>query len=109
MYGHERTATIEWLNRKFAKKPVIAAANIAALNAGHAFGETAEMTEHMVGYVVPKATVQAGRYRTGSGKEGPAWGLGAGLRAAGSGEKGFAGEPLTPPSAPVHTLRSLRA
>src|SRR5436190_2369987 len=83
MYGHERTATIEWLNRKFAKKPVIAAANIAALNAGHAFGETAEMAEHMVGYVVPKAAVQAGRYRTVSGTEGLAWGLIAGLRAAG--------------------------
>src|SRR6266851_4303300 len=55
MYGHERAATIEWLKRKFAKKPVIAAANVAALNAGHAFGETAEMPEHLVGYVVPKA------------------------------------------------------
>src|SRR5882724_6964951 len=55
MYGRERTATIEWLNKKFAKKPTIAGANIAALNAGHAFGETAEMPEHLVGYVVPKA------------------------------------------------------
>src|SRR2546428_102281 len=34
MYGHERAATIEWLKRKFAKKPAIAAANIAALYAG---------------------------------------------------------------------------
>src|SRR2546428_759684 len=40
MYGHERTATIEWLQRKFAKKPPIAAANVAAVNAGHAFGVT---------------------------------------------------------------------
>src|SRR2546426_10927573 len=45
MYGHERAATIDWLKRKFAKKPVIADANIAALNAGHAFGETAGMSE----------------------------------------------------------------
>src|SRR6267378_940474 len=67
MYGRERTATIEWLKQKFAKKPPIADANIAALNAGHAFGETAEMPEHLVGYVVPKAHVRPGRYRTASG------------------------------------------
>ncbi|MGH7607680.1 MAG: 2-oxoacid:acceptor oxidoreductase family protein, partial [Gemmatimonadales bacterium] len=53
MYGRERTATLAWLRTKFAKKPAIADANIAALNAGHAFGETAEMPEHLVGYVVP--------------------------------------------------------
>src|SRR5256886_8689424 len=40
MYGHERVATVDWLKRKFAKKPGIADANVAALNAGHAFGET---------------------------------------------------------------------
>src|SRR6266700_4552360 len=109
MYGYERTATIEWLNRKFAKKPVIAAANVAAVNAGHAFGETAEMAEHMVGYVVPKATVQAGRYRTVSGTEGLAWGLVAGLRAAGIEKMVFAGYPITPASALLHTLANLRA
>src|SRR6266702_665074 len=109
MYGYERTATIEWLNRKFAKKPVIAAANVAAVNAGHAFGETAEMAEHMVGYVVPKAHVQAGRYRTVSGTEGLAWGLVAGLRAAGIEKMVFAGYPITPASALLHTLANLRA
>src|SRR6267154_4824926 len=40
MYGRERAATVEWLKQKFAKKQQIADANIAALNAGHAFGET---------------------------------------------------------------------
>src|SRR5258708_1372504 len=109
MYGHERTATLEWLNRKFAKKPVIAAANIAALNAGHAFGETAEMPEHLVGYVVPKAVARPGRYRTVSGTEGLAWGLVAGLRAAGIEKMVFAGYPITPASALLHTLANLRA
>src|SRR5216110_1199479 len=109
MYEYERTATIEWLNRKFAKKPVIAAANVAAVNAGHAFGETAEMAEHMVGYVVPKAAVQPGRYRTVSGTEGLAWGLVAGLRAAGIEKLVFAGYPITPASALLHVLANLRA
>jgi 2-oxoglutarate ferredoxin oxidoreductase subunit alpha len=109
MYGYERNATIDWLKRKFAKKPVIAAANIAALNAGHAFGETAEMTEHLVAYVVPKAEVEPGRYRTISGTEGLAWGLVAGLRASGIAKMVFAGYPITPASALLHTLATLRA
>src|SRR3989475_5102172 len=109
MYGHERAATLEWLKRKFAKKPVIADANITALNAGHAFGETAEMTEHMVGYVVPKAEARPGRYRTVSGTEGLAWGLVAGMRAAGIEKMVFAGYPITPASALLHTLANLRA
>jgi 2-oxoglutarate ferredoxin oxidoreductase subunit alpha len=108
MYGRERTATIEWLKRKFAKKPTIAEANIAALNAGHAFGETAEMPEHLVGYVVPKAQVEPGRYRTVSGTEGLAWGLVAGMRAAGIDRMVFAGYPITPASALLHTLANLR-
>src|SRR5213596_199006 len=109
MYGYERTATIDWLKRKFAKKQVIAEANIAALNAGHAFGETAEMAEHLVGYVVPKADVRPGHYRTVSGTEGLAWGLVAGMRAAGIAKLVFAGYPITPASALLHTLANLRA
>lgn len=109
MYGYERTASIEWLKKKFAKKQVIADANIAALNAGHAFGETAEMTEHLVGYTVPKADVKPGRYRTVSGTEGLAWGLVAGLRAAGIEKLVFAGYPITPASALLHILANLRA
>ena len=109
MYGYERTASVEWLKKKFAKKPLIADANVAALNAGHAFGETAEMTEHLVGYVVPKADVEPGRYRTVSGTEGLAWGLVAGLRAAGIQQLVFAGYPITPASALLHTLAHLRA
>ena len=109
MYGYERTASIEWLKKKFAKKPLIAEANVAALNAGHAFGETAEMTEHLVGYVVPKADAQPGRYRTISGTEGLAWGLVAGLRASGIEKLVFAGYPITPASALLHILANLRA
>src|SRR2546422_514381 len=88
---------------------VIVDAHIRALNAGHAFGETAEMTEHMVGYVVPKAEARPGRYRTVSGTEGLAWGLVAGMRAAGIEKMVFAGYPITPASALLHTLANLRA
>ena len=43
LYGRARDLTINWLKEKFAKLPKIAEAYISALNAGHAFGETAEM------------------------------------------------------------------
>src|SRR5689334_14887938 len=50
MYGREREATLAWLRKKFAGSPELAQANIAALNAGHAYGETAEMSEQLAGY-----------------------------------------------------------
>ena len=108
MYGREREATLDWLTKKFAKKPQIADANVAALNAGHAFGETAEMSEHLVGYVVPKAHVRPGLYRTVSGTEALAWGLVAGMRAAGIDRMVFAGYPITPASALLHALATMR-
>src|SRR5215218_9544247 len=43
MFDRDRTPIIDWLKLKFAKKPELAEANIAALNAGHAYGETVEM------------------------------------------------------------------
>ena len=83
MYGRDRDVTVEWLKKKFAGKPEVAQANVAALNAGHAFGETAEMSEYGVGYTVRRARVTPGVYRTVSGTEAIAWGLVAGMRAAG--------------------------
>src|SRR5205807_899802 len=108
MYGRDRQATIEWLRRKFADRPELAQANVAAVNAGHAFGETAEMSEHLVGYTVRSAPVEPGRYRTVSGTEALAWGLIAGMRAAGLDKMIFAGYPITPASLLLHTLANLK-
>ena len=50
MYDRELTPTSNWLEGKFGKKlPDVAEANIAALKAGHAFGETAEMPDGVRG------------------------------------------------------------
>ena len=108
MYGRERDVTIAWLKQKFAAEPEVARSNIAALNAGHAFGETAEMSEQLAGYVVPKAAVKPGVYRTASGTEALAWGLLAGMRAAGLERMIFAGYPITPASLLLHTLANLK-
>ncbi|MFN2489800.1 MAG: 2-oxoacid:acceptor oxidoreductase subunit alpha [Actinomycetota bacterium] len=71
MYGRPLEPTIGWLERKFVKKPDIAAGNVAALKAGHAFGETAELTA----YEVKPATLAPGTYRRVTGNQALAYGL----------------------------------
>ncbi|MEE9132215.1 MAG: 2-oxoacid:acceptor oxidoreductase subunit alpha [Gemmatimonadota bacterium] len=107
MYGRERKATVEWLEQKFAKRPDIARANVAALNAGHAFGETAEMPSDIVGYTVAAADVPPGLYRTVTGTEAMTWGLLAGARAAGLGRIVFGSYPITPASPLLHAMVQL--
>ena len=109
MYGRERQATVEWLTKKFAAKPEIARANVAALHAGHAFGETAELPSQVGSYYVPPAPVAPGRYRAVSGTEALAWGLIAGLKAAELERMVFASYPITPASPVLHTLAALKA
>ncbi|HET7584468.1 MAG TPA: 2-oxoacid:acceptor oxidoreductase subunit alpha [Gemmatimonadaceae bacterium] len=108
MYGRDRDATVAWLNRKFARSPVIAQANVAALNAGHAFGETAELSGSMTGYAVPRAALEPGLYRTVTGTEALAWGLVAGARAAGIARVVLGSYPITPASPLLHVLAGLR-
>ncbi len=71
MYGRPLESTIAWLEKKFAKKPAIAQANIAALKAGHAFGETAELSA----FEVKPATLAPGRYRRVTGNQALCYGL----------------------------------
>ncbi len=108
MYGRDKQATVEGLAKKFAKRPEIANANIAAVNAGHAYGETVELGETFPAYTVPRAEVPAGTYRTVSGTEAIAWGLIAGLKASGLRRMVFCGYPITPASAILHTLAGLK-
>ncbi|MDQ3878508.1 MAG: 2-oxoacid:acceptor oxidoreductase subunit alpha, partial [Actinomycetota bacterium] len=71
MYGRPLDPTIAWLEKKFAKKPAIAQANIAALKAGFNFGETAELTA----FEVKPATLAPGHYRRITGNQALAYGL----------------------------------
>jgi 2-oxoglutarate ferredoxin oxidoreductase subunit alpha len=109
MYERDRQATVDWLTRKFAAQPDIARANVAALNAGHAFGETAELPSHIAAYTVAPHPSTPGVYRTISGTEGIAWGLLAGLQAAGLERMMFASYPITPASSVLHALAGLKA
>ncbi|MFC4291917.1 2-oxoacid:acceptor oxidoreductase subunit alpha [Sphingorhabdus arenilitoris] len=107
MFDRDRQPLIDWLNAKFAKKPDIAAANIAALNAGHAYGETAELSGPLKQYHVDPAPAEAGLYRTVTGAESISLGLVAGAQLAGL-QMFFGGYPITPASAILHHLSRLK-
>ena len=108
LFGRSRAQTVEWLKAKFAKRPEIADSNIAALNAGHAFGETAELPSEVGAVIIPPAEIAPGTYRTLTGTEGIAWGLVAGAHLAEL-PMVFCGYPITPASALLHTLAPLKA
>ena len=107
MYKRPRQDTVDWLRTKFAKRPELAEANIAALNAGHAFGETSEIPAEVSSYTIPPADIAPGTYRTVTGAEAISWGLIAGARLAEL-KMVFAGYPITPASAILHTLAALK-
>ena len=110
MFDRDRAPIIDWLRVKFAKAPLLADANIAALNAGHAYGETAEIGGTGLGLGqrhVAAAAVPAGLYRTVTGAEAISLGLVAGAQLAGL-PMFFGGYPITPASAILHHLSRLK-
>ena len=108
MFDRDRQPVVEWLKTKFgAKSEVLVAANIAALNAGHAYGETAEIGGPLRQLGVPPAQLAPGLYRTVTGGEASALGLVAGSQLAGL--PMFLGSyPITPASAILHYLAKLK-
>jgi len=107
MFGRPRKPVVDWLNAKFAKNKVLADANIAALNAGHAYGETAELGPSVRQHAVAAAPVEPGLYRTVTGAEALALGLVAGSKLANL-KMFFGGYPITPASAILHYLARLK-
>ncbi len=113
MFERDREPIVQWLKNKFAKMPEIAEANIAALNAGHAYGETAEISGdglgggHFTPHKVAPAPAEPGTYRTVTGAESLSLGLVAGARLAGL-PMFFGGYPITPASAILHHLSRLK-
>ncbi len=111
MFDRDRQPIIDWLNDKFAKNKVLADANIAALNAGHAYGETAEIGQPGTVAIpqrhVSAAPAEPGLYRTISGADAAAYGLVAGCQLAGV-PMFFGGYPITPASSILHALSRLK-
>jgi 2-oxoglutarate/2-oxoacid ferredoxin oxidoreductase subunit alpha len=107
MFDRDRAPLVDWLKTKFAKAPVLAEANIAALNAGHAYGETAELSGPLKQHHISPAPAEPGLYRTVTGAESISLGLVAGAQLAGL-PMFFGGYPITPASAILHHLSRLK-
>lgn len=106
LFGGSRQPTINWLREKFAEQPDVVASNVAALNAGHAYGETMELDagEAALG---SRGALHHGLFRTITGTD--AMGLGLAAVAALSGLKvTYCSYPITPASALLHFLASLK-
>jgi 2-oxoglutarate ferredoxin oxidoreductase subunit alpha len=101
LYGRPVDATVSFLNVKFAKRPEIAEANIKALQAGYAFGETTETFS--ITYEVKPAKLAPGIYRNITGNQALSYGLVAASKL--SGLPLFLGAyPITPASAVLEEL-----
>ncbi|HMT47514.1 MAG TPA: 2-oxoacid:acceptor oxidoreductase subunit alpha [Novosphingobium sp.] len=107
MFDRDRAPLIDWLNAKFKKNPVLAEANIAALNAGHAYGETAEIGGQLHKVHLDPVASPAGLYRTITGAEAVALGLVAGAQLAHL-PMFFGGYPITPASSILHYLAGMK-
>ncbi|MGI9377679.1 MAG: 2-oxoacid:acceptor oxidoreductase subunit alpha [Tsuneonella suprasediminis] len=107
MFDRDRKPLQEWLKQKFAKAPDIADANIAALDAGHAYGETAELSGPLKQVHVDPVATEPGMYRTITGAEAVSLGLVAGAQLAEL-PMFFGGYPITPASAILHHLARLK-
>jgi 2-oxoglutarate ferredoxin oxidoreductase subunit alpha len=108
MFDRDRQPIVDWLKSKFAKAPELAEANIAALNAGHAYGETVEIgAPGLRQHHIAAAPAEPGLYRTVTGAEALSLGLVAGAQLAGL-KMFFGGYPITPASAILHHLTRLK-
>jgi 2-oxoglutarate/2-oxoacid ferredoxin oxidoreductase subunit alpha len=106
LYHRPTEATVAFLERKFAARPLIAKANVTAFKAGYNFGETTEV--FAVSYEVKPAKLRPGTYRTISGNMALSYGLIAASQL--SGLPLFLGAyPITPASDILHELSKHKA
>ncbi len=73
LYSRPIDPTTAWIEDRFKRAELVMKANMAAFKAGHAFGETAELSDHR--YQVRPAKLEPGQYRSINGNTATAWGL----------------------------------
>ncbi len=101
LYNRPADGTLRFLESKFASKPEIMKANVAAFQAGWNYGETTE--EFSVQYEIKPASLPPGKYRNINGNTALANGLIAASQLAGL--PIFLGSyPITPASDILHEL-----
>jgi 2-oxoglutarate ferredoxin oxidoreductase subunit alpha len=107
MFDREMKSTMDYISRKFGGDDPVGMANLAALKAGHAYGETHEISGDISPVHLPAVKFDPGTYRLVSGAEALAWGLIAGAQLANL-EAVLASYPITPSSPILHILAKLK-
>jgi 2-oxoglutarate ferredoxin oxidoreductase subunit alpha len=103
MFTRDVASIESWIAKRFAKDPTTRDANIAALRAGHAYGETAELTAAVPHVGTGSAQFPPGEYRGVRGSEALALGLAAAGELADR-QIIFCSYPITPASPVLHQL-----
>lgn len=105
IFDRQMHTSLDWINKKFAKRPELVEANSKALQMGYYLGENTEIFRQR--YHVKPAALPAGVYRKVTGNEATALGLvTAALKA---GKPLFYGSyPITPATDILHALAPLR-
>jgi 2-oxoglutarate ferredoxin oxidoreductase subunit alpha len=106
LYGRPTESTTTYIEKKFAKRPEIAAANLKAFNTGYAFGETSEA--FAVQYEVKAAKLPPGLYRQITGNTALSWGLLAASKLSGL-DLFLGAYPITPASSILEELAKHKA
>lgn len=105
MYTRPTAPIVEWIEARFASKPQVKDANLAAFKAGRNFGETAELFDHP--YQVRPAKLEPGTYRNIVGNLSTTYGLVAAAQKA-TLPLVYASYPITPASDVLHDLSKLK-
>lgn len=101
LYNRNLDTTVNFLTKKFAKKPIIAETNIKVLKTGYYYGDTVEAIPNT--YEVAPAKMPKGKYRNIMGNQATALALVAASQKSGL-DLFFGGYPITPASDILHDL-----
>jgi 2-oxoglutarate ferredoxin oxidoreductase subunit alpha len=106
MFDRELDSVEAWVRRRLSDQPTLRDANVKALHAGHAFGETAELAASLSQIQIPAARLTPGEYRSITGAEALALGIAAAGELADRPVM-FCSYPITPASPLLHRLSRL--
>jgi 2-oxoglutarate/2-oxoacid ferredoxin oxidoreductase subunit alpha len=106
MFDRELGSVETWIGRRLGSNPTMRDANIRALHAGHAFGETAELSANLSQITLAKSAMEPGEYRSITGAEALALGIAAAGELAQTPVL-FCSYPITPASPLLHRLTHL--
>ncbi len=105
LFSRDMDSTVSFIEKKFAKKPEIAAANIKALKDGYTYGNATQLFSER--YAVQPAKIEPGTYRNITGNEATVLGVAAATKKSGL-NTFFGSYPITPASDILHGLSKLK-